>query len=87
MFKTTLKIGGMACGMCEAHINDCIRKDFVIQKIKTSHTSGESVIVADTVLDKIRLKSVIGDTGYVVLSVTYEPFLKKACSEKRHHDS
>ena len=27
MIKTTLKIDGMMCGMCEAHMNDLIRKD------------------------------------------------------------
>ena len=26
MFKTILKIEGMRCSMCEAHINDLIRK-------------------------------------------------------------
>ena len=26
MFKTVLKIDGMMCGMCEAHVNDAIRK-------------------------------------------------------------
>ena len=26
MYKTTLKIDGMMCGMCESHINDTIRK-------------------------------------------------------------
>lgn len=26
MIKTTLKIDGMACGMCESHINDAVRK-------------------------------------------------------------
>ena len=26
MIKTTLKIDGMMCGMCEAHIKDTIRK-------------------------------------------------------------
>ena len=26
MIKTALKIDGMMCGMCEAHINDVIRK-------------------------------------------------------------
>ena len=27
MYKTTLKIDGMMCSMCEAHINDVIRKN------------------------------------------------------------
>jgi len=26
MYKTTVKIDGMMCGMCEVHINDSIRK-------------------------------------------------------------
>ena len=26
MIRTTLKIDGMSCSMCEAHINDVIRK-------------------------------------------------------------
>ena len=25
MIKTTLRIDGMMCGMCEAHVNDAIR--------------------------------------------------------------
>ena len=28
MTKTTLSIDGMMCSMCEAHINDAIRKAF-----------------------------------------------------------
>ena len=28
MTKTVLKIDGMMCGMCEAHVNDAIRNAF-----------------------------------------------------------
>lgn len=28
MIKTTLKIDGMMCGMCESHMNDVIRQNF-----------------------------------------------------------
>ena len=27
MIKITLEIDGMMCGMCEAHVNDAIRRD------------------------------------------------------------
>lgn len=30
MLKITLKIDGMACGMCESHVNDTIRKNFAV---------------------------------------------------------
>ena len=32
MTKTTLKIDGMMCGMCESHMNDAIRNAFNVKK-------------------------------------------------------
>lgn len=34
MFRTVVKIDGMMCGMCEAHINDAIRRNFNVKKVK-----------------------------------------------------
>ena len=31
MIQTTLKINGMACGMCESHVNDAIRNAFAVE--------------------------------------------------------
>ena len=28
MIKTTVKVDGMMCGMCESHVNDAVRKAF-----------------------------------------------------------
>ena len=36
MIKTTLKIDGMMCGMCESHMNDLIRKNFKVKKVTSS---------------------------------------------------
>lgn len=33
MVKTTLKIDGMMCGMCESHVNDAIRNAFPVKKV------------------------------------------------------
>ena len=44
MVQMTLKVDGMACGMCEAHINDAIRSHFAVKKVSSSHTKGETVI-------------------------------------------
>ncbi len=51
MTKTVLKIDGMMCGMCESHINDCIRKNFSVDKVTTSHSKGQSVILSKEPLD------------------------------------
>ena len=32
MVETKLRIDGMACGMCESHINDAIRNNFDVKK-------------------------------------------------------
>ena len=38
MIKTTIKIEGMMCGMCEAHVCDAIRKAVpYAKKVKASH--------------------------------------------------
>ena len=46
MVKITLKIDGMMCGMCEAHINDAIRSHFTVQRVSSSHKKGETIIYA-----------------------------------------
>ena len=62
MTKTVLKIDGMMCGMCESHINDCIRKNFSVDKVTTSHSKGQSVILSKEPLDEDKIRSVIADT-------------------------
>ena len=43
MIKTSLKIDGMMCSMCEAHINDVIRKAVPgAKKVSASHRTGEA---------------------------------------------
>lgn len=46
MYKTTLVINGMMCGMCEAHINDAVRKSFDVKKVTSSHKKGITEIVS-----------------------------------------
>lgn len=41
MIKIILGIEGMACGMCEAHINNEVRNAFNIQKVTSSHTKNK----------------------------------------------
>ena len=69
MTQTVLKIEGMACGMCESHVNDAIRNNFSVKKVKSSHKKGETVIKSEEPLDAEKLKKVIADTGYTLVSV------------------
>ena len=68
MIRTVLKIDGMMCGMCEAHINDCIRREFAVKKVSSSHSAGETVILSDAPLDEEKLRRAIASSGYTLLS-------------------
>lgn len=78
MYQISMKIEGMACSMCEAHVNDAIRKVVPqAKKVKSSHKTGESSFVVETKPDMGALEKVIESTGYQVLSVSAAPYEKK----------
>lgn len=80
MIKTTLKIEGMMCGMCESHVNDAIRSAFDVKKVTSSHSSGETEVISEAAVDESKLKEVIEKDGYKVISVSSEPYEKKGFS-------
>ncbi len=67
-----VKIEGMMCGMCEAHMNDAIRKNFDVKKVKADHKTDLCVIKTDNELDLEKLEAVIKETGYTYKGVTRE---------------
>ena len=77
MTKLTLKIDGMMCSMCEAHINDCIRNNFKVKKVTASHTKGEAVILTEDEIDEAQLREVIAKTGYEVKDIQKSGETKK----------
>ncbi len=76
MVRTTIKVSGMACSMCEAHINDAIRAAFPVEKVSSSHSRGETVILSQEPPDENALRAAIGATGYTVGEISIEPYEK-----------
>lgn len=77
MYRYTLKINGMMCGMCEAHVNDVIRKNFEIKKVNSSHIKNQTTILCEKEIDEEILKSKIGETGYIVENIKKEEVPEK----------
>lgn len=77
MVKLVLGIEGMACGMCEAHINEAVRNAFQVKKVKSSHTKKQTVILTEQDIPEQKLKDVVAKAGYEVVSVSSEPYKKK----------
>ena len=80
MVKMILDVDGMACGVCEAHVNDAVRKGFQVKKVTSSHSKGTTEIIAEEPLDEEKLKSTIEATGYTVLGIKTELYEKKKFS-------
>jgi len=82
-YKTIIKIDGMACSMCEAHIADIIRKTIPdAKKVSASHSKGEVTFLCDVVPSEEILKKAIADTGYTCLAVESETHVKKGLFDR-----
>ncbi len=77
MTQTTVQIDGMMCGMCEAHVNDAVRKAFTVKKVKSSHSAGTCVILTEEPIDTDKLRETIDATGYTVKGIDAQPYEKK----------
>ena len=78
MIQTTVKIDGMICGMCEAHICDAIRKAIPgAKKVSASHVKKEATFLTDSPVDAEKLKAAIDATGYTCLGIESAPAEKK----------
>lgn len=77
MIKITLGIDGMACPMCEAHMNEAVRKSFPIKKVTSSHKKKSCEIISEKDITREEIESAIKDTGYKITSYDSAPHEKK----------
>ena len=66
MWKYTVEVNGMMCGMCEAHVNDAVRKACPVKKVSSSRSKNQTVILSETELDTEAVMNAIRGTGYEV---------------------
>lgn len=81
MVKTTLKIDGMMCSMCEAHMNDLVRQNCKVKKVTSSAKNGETVVISEEPLDISMLDKEIKGIGYTMLSHESEPYEEKMAKD------
>ena len=74
MVEIHVGIDGMACSMCESHVNDAIRQHLTVKKVTSSHTKGECVIVAENEISESEIRAALDGTGYGVTSYTVKPY-------------
>jgi len=80
MVKTTVKVDGMMCGMCENHVNEAVRKAFEVKKVTSNHSKGITEILSEAALDEAKLRAAIEEGGYKVGEITTGDQEKKGFS-------
>ena len=68
-YRVTVQVEGMMCGMCEAHVNDAVRKAVAVKKVSSSHVKGETVITVEGLPDIVGIQKAINGTGYQVKGI------------------
>ncbi len=77
-----LTIDGMRCSMCEAHVNDALRKVVGVKKAKASAPKKIAKVLARKDVSLDELKASVAKDGYRVLDVRSEPYTKKGFFSK-----
>lgn len=72
MLKYIVKVEGMACGKCEAKVNEAVKAAFDVKEVTSSHSDNKTVVLTETQLDEAKLLEVINATGFKALSVKAE---------------
>ncbi|MBP5578713.1 MAG: cation transporter [Ruminococcus sp.] len=83
MFKTVIKIEGMMCGMCEAHVNEAVHAAVSAEKVSSSHKKGTTELITEKEPDENKLREAVEKDGYKVLGITTEPYEKKGLFRKK----
>ncbi len=78
MYKTVVRIDGMMCSMCEAHICDTIRKAVpAAKKVAASKGKKEASFLTEEAVDAEALRAAVNATGYTCLGIESAPYEKK----------
>ena len=72
MIRITARVDGMMCGMCEAHVNDAVRKALPVKKVTSNRKKKETVILTEQDIPDSVIEATITASGYTFLGATHE---------------
>lgn len=80
MIKTIVKLEGMMCHNCEAHMVKAFEEAFDLKKATASHESSQAELISENELDNDKLRQTVESAGYKFISSESEPYEKKGFS-------
>ena len=77
MQQVKVSVEGMSCGMCEAHVNDSVRRLYPGAKnIRSSRKKKLTTFIFDGPVDESEVRTAIEGAGYIVTGMRIEPYVK-----------
>lgn len=67
-----MRVEGMMCPHCEAHMNAAIKAAFKVKKVISSHTKKKTEIIAEEKIPESAILDAVKETGYAVSDIKYE---------------
>lgn len=67
--EKTLKIEGMMCGHCEAHVKKALEALEGVTQANVSHETGTAVVAMSADISGEILRQTVADQGYKVLEI------------------
>lgn len=84
MYQTTVRIDGLACGMCEGNVEDAILRAYPqADDVISSHSMGQVSFLTEDLPDEKILRRTIRQTGYTFVSCESVPYEKKRLFSRR----
>ncbi len=77
MIRTIVKIEGMMCENCEAHMIKAFKNAIAADKVTASHEKAQAELITKNAPDEELLKKTVEEAGYKYISATNEPYEKK----------
>lgn len=81
--KKRITVEGMMCGMCEAHVNDVLRKIPGVRKASSSRARKQAVVECEETVSDEMLLEAIQATGYQASDVCPMPDEKRGLFGRR----
>ena len=69
MMEKTLKIEGMMCPRCEAHVKKALEAVEGVASATADHTTDTAVVTLSAPVDNAALKAAVEADGYTVLDI------------------
>ena len=69
IMEITLKIEGMMCPHCQAHVEKALEAVSGVTAVEVSHEKGTAVVTMSEMVDNAALKAAVEQAGYTVKSI------------------